>query len=188
MEQNKEVKQKPAAEPANKKGLRLKPLHIAAIVIAVVVVLGGVYVVTSYAAPTVAVLGDNVSVYYTGSFTNGTVFGSNVGQQPLTFTAGSNQLIKGFSNAVIGMEVNQTKNVTLTPAEAYGQINQSLFVSVPLQEFRNQTPTVGMIVSSAAGEEGMVTFVNSTVAVVDFNPPLAGKTLVFRITVVSIKK
>lgn len=145
---------------------------------------------TSTNAETVAE-GDTVQVYYTGTLTNGTVFDSNVGKQPLTFAVGSGQVIQGFDQGVIGMAINQTKTITLPPSEAYGEVNQSLIVSVPLKAFGNQTITVGMTVTEdVVGHEyqGVVTAFNATNATVDFNPPLAGKTLIFQIKVVAIQK
>lgn len=170
------------------KGFKLKPLHIVALVIVVVVIIGGVYFTTVAAAPATVALGDNVSVYYTGSYTNGTVFNTNVGEQLLNFTVGGDQLIPGFEQAVVGMKINQTKNITLTPAEAYGPVNASLIITAPLSEFNNSNVNVGLIVTASNGREGIVTAVNSIDATIDFNPPLAGKTLDFKIKVVAIKK
>ena len=136
--------------------------------------------------------GDNVSVFYTGTFTNGTVFDTNVGGQPLNFTVGANEVIPGFDNAVVGMKVGESKNVTIPPSEAYGEPDANLIVEVPLSSFGNSTVTDGMGITQTAPNgqqfQGIVTSVNSTAATVDFNPPLAGKTLVFNIKVSAISK
>jgi peptidylprolyl isomerase len=135
--------------------------------------------------------GDTVEVYYTGTLTNGTVFDTNVGKQPLQFTVGSGQVIAGFDQGVIGMQLNQTKTITLPPSEAYGEVNQSLIIIVPIKDFGNQSVTVGMTVTkTVVGNEyqGTVTSVNSTNATIDFNPPLAGKTLIFQIKVIGIQQ
>jgi FKBP-type peptidyl-prolyl cis-trans isomerase 2 len=167
----------------------MKSVHAVAAVFAIVVVIAAAYLVVSVPAAFVVSTGDNVSVYYTGSFTNGTVFNSNVGQpQPFTFTVGANQVIPGFDQAVIGMKLNQTKNVTIPVDEAYGPVNQSLILHVPLSDFGNKTVTVGTIVTNTYGYQGEVIAVNATNATVNFNPPLAGKTLVFSIRVVKISK
>ncbi len=157
-----------------------------AVVVAVVVVL---YYVNPGGTQVVAV-GDNVSVYYTGTFTNGTVFDTNTGQTPLNFVVGSGQMISGFDQAVVGMKIGESKNVTLTPAEAYGEINNSLILSVPISVFNlssNQTLNVGETVFHGTSR-GVITSVNSTNVTVDFNPPLAGYTLRFIIQVVGINK
>lgn len=185
------VEERPA-EPLrsrNAKGVIPKKAYIA-VAIAIVALLAIVLIFsTGVLSPTVAA-GDNVSVYYTGSFTNGTVFSSNVGSSPISFIAGSTQLIPGFSNAVIGMKVGQNKTVTLPPDEAYGPVNASLFISVPVSRFSNSSNlSAGRIVTSevnGATLEGVIVGRNATNVTVDLNPPLAGKTLVFSIKVVKI--
>ncbi|MCD6229593.1 MAG: FKBP-type peptidyl-prolyl cis-trans isomerase [Candidatus Diapherotrites archaeon] len=80
--------------------------------------------------------GDSVSVDYVGSFEDGTVFDTSIESKateanlpprpeytPMTFTAGSGQMIKGFDQAVIGMKLNETKTVTIPPEDAYGEMD-----------------------------------------------------------------
>jgi len=176
-------------EAEKPKGTGMKRTHlIAAVVAAVVIITGAAYITMSGAlSPTVAA-GDNVSVYYTGTFTNGTVFGTNVGGQPLNFTVGSDEMISGFSNGVVGMKLNQNKTITLPPQEAYGYVNQSLFVQVPISDFGNSSVQLGGDVVASNGQQGVITALNNTTVTVDLNPPLAGDTLVFQVKVVSIKK
>jgi len=161
-------------------------------VIAVLAIIGIAYIAVSNSAAQVVVPGDNVSVYYTGALVNGTVFDTNVGRQPFQFTVGANEVIPGFDNAVIGMRLNQTKNVTIPVNEAYGPVSQELIINVPLTSFGNHTVQVGMEFSETlpSGQQmtGVVTSVNAENATLNFNPPLAGKILVFKIKVVGIKK
>ena len=172
--------QSAAAKPKKKnKGLIVGSIVVVIIIIAVV----AAYLLTSSSASTVK-SGDLVEVYFKGSFTNGTVFQEG----NFNFTAGSNQVISGFSNAVIGMKLHQIKNITLTPQEAYGEVNQSEIVSVPLTDFANQSIKNGTVVTSSTGLSGTVIAVNATDATVNFNPPLAGDTLNFEIEVLKISK
>jgi FKBP-type peptidyl-prolyl cis-trans isomerase 2 len=148
------------------------------------------YFALGAASAQVVKAGDNVSVYYTGTFTNGTVFDSNIARGPLNFTVGANEVIPGFDQAVIGMRLNQIRNVTIPPSEAYGAVNPSMIVSLPISDFGNQSVRPGMIftrVVSSGRIEGKVITVNATNATLDFNPPLAGKTLDFSIRVVKIQ-
>jgi len=167
-----------------------KQLYVLIAVVVVVAVLGIAYFALRSNAATV-VEGDNVSVYYTGTLTNGTEFGSNVGGQPLQFTVGSNNVIPGFSEGIIGMKINETKQITIPANEAYGPVNQALIISVPISAFENRTVVKGMVVSENTTNgpvSGVVTVVNTTAATVDFNPPLAGQTLIFSVKVISIQK
>lgn len=166
--------------------------------LAVIIIIGVIYVATNkntVSGPLMVALGDNISVSYVGSLTNGTVFDSTAahGNQPLTFTVGSGQLIQGFDQGVIGMQVNETKNITISANQAYGQVNPSLIIKVPTAQFGNQTVQIGMTVTQTsqtggAQHQGRITAVNATNVTVDFNSPLAGQTLIFKITVLSINK
>lgn len=167
----------------------VKSLHIAAAAILAALILIVIYMASNNS--TVVAKGDSISVYYTGKLTNGTVFDSNVGKSPLNFTVGAGQMIEGFDSGVVGMSLNQNKTITIPANQAYGEINPALIVEVPLSQFGNLTPTVGMTVgynSNGQQEQGRVTAVNSKNATVDFNPPLAGQTLIFTIKVVKIQK
>ncbi len=84
--------------------------------------------------------GDSVSVLYTGSLADGSVFdaSSKHGNQPLSFTVGAGQMIKGFDAGVLGMEVGETKRIVIAPADAYGERNPQL-VPVGLELFARET-------------------------------------------------
>ncbi|VVB77301.1 FKBP-type peptidyl-prolyl cis-trans isomerase [uncultured archaeon] len=166
------------------------PLYLMAATAVVIGLLAVIYLEAAAAFVPVVVAGDTVSVYYTGTFVNGTQFDSNVGKQPLQFTVGANQMIAGFDSGVLGMKLNESRSLTIPANEAYGDANPALIVPLPLSVFANQTVEKGMHVSSSANGQtfsGTVTAVNETTATVDFNSPLAGKTLMFDVKVVAIQ-
>ncbi len=172
---------------------KMKPKYAAIAIAAVALVLLIAYLAAGLGnAASIVANGDNVSVYYTGSYTNGTVFNSNVGRQPFNFTVGANQVIPGFDQAVIGMRMDQNRTVTIPVNEAYGPINPALIISVPANAFGNQAIHVGTVVArtTPTGQQisGVITAINTTNVTVDFNSPLAGKVLVFNIEVVGIHK
>lgn len=68
-----------------------------------------------------AVPGKTLSVYYTGKLENGTVFDSNVGKEPMSFTLGGGQLIPGFEQGVTGMKVGGKRTITIPPSLGYGE-------------------------------------------------------------------
>ena len=91
-----------------------------------------------------------------------------------------------------GNEVKRDERGNHSANEAYGQVNPALIVNVPLNAFGNQTIRKGTVIddNSTSGQQlsGLVTAINATTATVDFNPPLAGQTLMFSVKVVSIQK
>ncbi|OGY91170.1 MAG: peptidylprolyl isomerase [Candidatus Komeilibacteria bacterium RIFCSPLOWO2_01_FULL_53_11] len=65
--------------------------------------------------------GDTVTVHYTGRLTNGTVFDSSLERgTPFTFTLGADQVIKGWDQGILGMEVGEKKTLTVPPELGYG--------------------------------------------------------------------
>jgi len=136
--------------------------------------------------------GDKVKVHYTGRLEDGTVFDSSENRDPLEFTVGSGQLIRGFDKAVEGMKLNEEKTVTIKAEDAYGQRDETLVTEMPVTSLpENVEPKVGMSIPirDEAGRQRLGTIMNiagDTIAV-DLNHPLAGKDLIFDIKVVSIE-
>jgi len=132
--------------------------------------------------------GDVVEIHYTGRLRDGTVFDSSEGRDPLSFEAGSQELIPGVSEAVIGMSDGEEKTVQVAPAEGYGERREDLVQEVPLQSLPDGVKE-GDALQARAGERVIpvwVRAVNDESATVDANHPLAGKDLEFDIRVVSI--
>ena len=95
--------------------------------------------------------GDKIKVDYTGKFDDGTVFDTSEGKQPLEFEAGSGMVIKGFDDAVIGMEKGQEKDIKLTPKEAYGDPNPQMVQKIPRDKLPpGQEPKPGMMLPLAS--------------------------------------
>lgn len=135
--------------------------------------------------------GDSVKINYTGKFEDGTVFDSSDGREPLAFTIGGGQVILGFEEAVLGMSPGDSKNVTIPVDKAYGQRNDDLVMPVPKSQVPpDLNPEVGQMLEMGApnGELLMVrvTEITDEQIVLDANPPLAGKNLVFDIELVEI--
>ncbi|MFA6268543.1 MAG: peptidylprolyl isomerase [archaeon] len=132
-------------------------------------------------------VGDHVAVNYVGKLKDGTIFDSSVGRSPLEFDVGAGQMIKGFDSGVVGMKVGEIKTIEIAPSEAYGEYAPQKVITVDKNQFPQfDQLQVGMQVSASNGLTGKVTSKNDTSAVIDFNHELAGKTLVFEITLVSI--
>jgi peptidylprolyl isomerase len=138
-----------------------------------------------------AKMGDTVKVHYTGKLTDGTVFDSSFGNDPLRFTIGEGQVIPGFEDAAVGMDLGQSKTVTIPAQQAYGphvdelvmvfskeQIPSELSVQVgqQLQLHQDNGSPIPVIVTDISEAE----------VTLDANHPLAGEDLTFDIELLSI--
>ncbi len=134
-----------------------------------------------------------VSVHYIGKLLDGSVFDSSFGKDPLTFTASSGQVIPGFEQAVVGMHVGEKKIVTILPEDAYGPYHDEMHKPFPRDRLPNDFKVnVGDVlpIQSPDGHvfSAKVLEISDTELVLDFNHPLAGKSLIFKITLVSIEE
>ncbi len=134
--------------------------------------------------------GDIVKVEYVGKFTDGNIFDQSAGRGPLEFTAGAGQMIKGFDEAIIGMKLNDEKTVTIPPEKAYGTADSGERVAVPLSSIQqgDGNVAVGTKLYTGSGQQLTVIDINGANVTLEAKHPLAGKTLVFWIKVVDIKK
>ncbi len=140
--------------------------------------------------------GDFVSVTYQGLLENKEVFDSTAKDGPLEFQIGSNNLMPGFEKAILGMTVNEEKTITLQPDEAFGPVRQELIHTVSRKTFSADTaPQVGMVLGMTIERDGekhkvpaLVKEINGDEVIIDYNHPLAGKSLTFTITLMSITK
>ncbi|HET8677918.1 MAG TPA: peptidylprolyl isomerase [Blastocatellia bacterium] len=135
--------------------------------------------------------GDTVSLHYTGTLNDGTVFDTSESGQPLSFTVGSGEVIQGFEEGVRGMEVGETRDISIAPDRAYGEYYEELVRVVPRDAFPpNVTPAVGMgfELELPSGQSLPVRIIDieGNEVTLDANHLLAGETLNFKIRLLSI--
>lgn len=135
--------------------------------------------------------GDTVKVHYTGKLENGEVFDTSEEREPLEFTLGHGQLIPGFENAVVGMNVGDSTKVDIPSTEAYGEKREDMIINVPKDQLpADVDPEVGMQlqVNQPNGQPVpvRVTDISETELTLDANHPLAGKDLTFEIKLVDV--
>jgi peptidylprolyl isomerase len=153
---------------------------------------GGKSVITGTGTGPAAAIGDSVSIFYTGMFTNGSVFDSNVNGTPITITVGSQQVIPGFENALVGMKAGQTKTVHIPVESAYGPYKpEYIHVINRTGSLATMELTEGAMLTyrnPATNTMSMVKILNVTpdTVTVDGNSPLAGEPLTFTIQLVSV--
>ncbi|MBW1740583.1 MAG: peptidylprolyl isomerase [Deltaproteobacteria bacterium] len=132
--------------------------------------------------------GDMVRVHYTARVEDGTVFDSSRGGPPLEFIAGGSEVVMGFSKAVIGMAPGESKTVVVAPEDAFGQYRPGLQHRVP----RNILPPnveVGHQFKAGTGSQTFLVWVselNEDFAILDANHPLAGRTVIYDLELVSL--
>jgi len=134
---------------------------------------------------------DTVKVHYTGKLEDGTVFDSSEGRDPLEFTVGGGQVIPGFDEAVVGLEVGESRTATLPPEDAYGPHREELVLSTDRGQFpEDAEPQVGdqfqLATQSGQRIPATVVEIEGDAITLDANHPLAGKALVFDIELVEI--
>ncbi|MFA5246526.1 MAG: peptidylprolyl isomerase [Candidatus Micrarchaeia archaeon] len=142
--------------------------------------------------------GDNIAVDYVGTLEDGTLFDTSVEAEakkagmptrpsyaPLSFTVGAGQMIAGFDAGVVGMKLNETKTVKIAAKDAYGEWTEEAVQAIPtkdLESMLNATAKVGMQLYTQNGMSGKIVSTDANVTKIDFNHALAGKTLIFKIT------
>lgn len=145
----------------------------------------------------------NVTVDYVGRLDEQTVFDTSVESiakacgkyqsgrnynEWLAFNVGAGQMIGGFDKGVEGMKVGETKTVEIAPQDAYGVRDEKKLLTVPKAQIPDaEQYKVGMQVMSQNGQTFKVYKVNANDLIFDANHELAGKTLIFDITVKSVK-
>ena len=135
--------------------------------------------------------GDVVKVHYTGKLTNGEQFDSSVGREPLEFTVGAGQMIKGFDAAMPGMAVGDKKTINIIPEDGYGEKSEDAIIEFPKENVpadMKLEPGMPLTLSNQAGQPVpvIVVEVKDDIIILDANHFLAGQDLVFDIELVEI--
>ncbi|HMK04975.1 MAG TPA: peptidylprolyl isomerase [Ferruginibacter sp.] len=135
--------------------------------------------------------GDVVKVHYTGKLINGEQFDSSVGREPLEFTVGAGQMIKGFDDAMPGMNPGEKKTINIAPEDAYGPRSEDAIIEFPKANVPPEMqlePGMPLTLSNQQGQPFpvVVVEVKDEVIVLDANHFLAGQELVFDIELVEI--
>ena len=137
--------------------------------------------------------GDTVRVHYEGQLSDGTIFDSSLEREPIEFILGQDTVIPGFEQAVIGMEVGESKDVSIPPEEGFGDYSEDLVVNIEKTILPPDiNPELGMQleVSSEEEEETPRVFTIADIAedsiTLDGNHPLAGAEIAFKIELLEI--
>lgn len=135
--------------------------------------------------------GDVVRVHYTGKLVNGEQFDSSVGREPLEFTVGAGQMIKGFDAAMPGMTIGEKKTINIAPEEGYGEKSEDAIIEFPKENIPADMKLEAGMPLTLSNQEGqpvpvIVVEVREDVIILDANHFLAGQELIFDIELVEI--
>lgn len=135
--------------------------------------------------------GDTIKVHYTGKLDDGSVFDSSADRDPLEFKLGDNRIIRGFENAVIGMEPGGKSTVKIPADEAFGPYKDEMIMEVKKEDLPTDLePKIGQKFNLQQSDDQTiivtVTELTGDTVTLDANHPLAGKDLSFDIELVEI--
>jgi FKBP-type peptidyl-prolyl cis-trans isomerase SlyD len=136
--------------------------------------------------------GKQVSIEYTLSIELEGVVDSNVNSDPLTYIQGDQQIVPALQRALEGMRVGETKEVSISPKDGFGEGSQSSFQEVNKNLVPEKARKVGIRLQGRDERGGIVKArvaeVRDETVVLDLNHPLAGKTLQFSVRILDIRE
>jgi FKBP-type peptidyl-prolyl cis-trans isomerase SlyD len=138
-------------------------------------------------------IGNGKRVYFDYTLTvDGELADTSDGKEPLDYIHGQQMIIPGLERQLEGLKVGDEKEIKVKPEEGYGMPNPELIVDVPRERFNTDVePEKGMMLDMQTDDgrrfTGIIVAVQENILKLDFNHPLAGKELNFKIKVVDIK-
>jgi FKBP-type peptidyl-prolyl cis-trans isomerase 2 len=169
---------------------RIRPIVLIALLASLLAALGEIPNDDEKEGPKMVEEGSQVGIEYTLTLEDGTQVDTNVGRDVLRFEQGSGQIIPGLDKELLGMAVGDSKHVTLQPEEGYGPMNQEAYAEVPVSELPEGAREVGtpLTTRDEKGRTRRLTVhkIEGETATLDFNHPLAGRTLVIDVKVLEV--
>jgi len=135
---------------------------------------------------------DNMAIQLDYTLTvDGGIVDSTEGRTPFRYVHGKGQIIPGLERQLAGLHVGETREITVSPDEAYGPVDPSAFVEVPKEQLPpNISPEVGLILRGMDPDgrpfRATISQIADQAVTLDLNHPLAGKTLLFKVKVVEV--
>lgn len=117
---------------------------------------------------------------------------TSIGKQPLEYIQGDGTIIKGLASQLEGLRAGDSKKITVKPKDAYGEIDPNAIVEVPKSYFPdNFNPQIGSVIPmpdrNGRPIPAVVKEIKEDSIILDFNHPLAGKTLEFDVKIISVE-
>jgi FKBP-type peptidyl-prolyl cis-trans isomerase SlyD len=135
--------------------------------------------------------GSVVTIEYTLTDSAGNLIESTSGKEPLTYIHGAGQIVPGLEGELTGLKAGDEKKVQVPPEEGYGLPDEKAFQELPKEKVPPEAHKVGAMLMTKSPDGRMIPIrvhkITGTTVIVDFNHPLAGKTLNFDVKIRDIK-
>lgn len=135
--------------------------------------------------------GSTVTLEYTLSGEDGAVIESSKGKPPLKYVHGQRQIIRGLERELTGMKTGEEKSIKVKPEDGYGAVDPKAFREFPRDKLPPEALKVGTVLTARTPDGQAIPVrvheIKENIVVLDFNHPLAGKTLNFEVKVTDIK-
>lgn len=129
-----------------------------------------------------------VSIFFEVKDTDGNILDSNIGYTPLEYIHGSDNIITGLEKEMEGLKISDNKMITITPDQGYGEYDHSLVYHLPLSNFiHTGFINIHDVIQLPDGREAVIIGRNESEIIADSNHPMAGKTLIFNVTVSGVR-
>ncbi|GAP15051.1 FKBP-type peptidyl prolyl cis-trans isomerase/Apo-metallochaperone SlyD [Longilinea arvoryzae] len=123
---------------------------------------------------------------------DGEVVDSSEEGGPIAFLQGRGNIIPGLERELAGMVIGESKSVTVLPADGYGEFEPENLVDVPRSEFPAEIPLeigteIQVAMDDGSEDTAIISDIKDDSIQLDFNHPLAGKTLDFQVTITDLR-
>ena len=131
-----------------------------------------------------------VTLHFAIKLESGDVVDSTFDKRPATFKVGDGNLLPGFEAALFGFKAGDKRTLPILPEQGFGQPNPQNVQTMPRSQFKDMELSDGLLVifNDAANAElpGVVKAFDDSQVTIDFNHPLAGKSIRFEVEVIGI--
>lgn len=133
--------------------------------------------------------GTKVKLHFSLALEDGSLIDSNFDKQPASFIIGDGNLLPGFESAILGLESGQKREFTIPPENAFGQHNPQNVQDVDRTNFAEDKLEIGAVFSFQNGDgelPGVIIGIEDEKVTIDFNHPLAGQSILFKVEILQI--
>jgi len=135
--------------------------------------------------------GTTVTLHFALLLEDGAVVDSNFEGKPATFSIGDGNLMAGFEETLFGLHASDEREFVVPPEKAFGQHNEQNVQAVAMDNFDALEIEVGAMFSFQNGDgelPGVIADIIDGEVMVDFNHPLAGHELIYRVKILDVSE